>query len=57
MIPGDRGGRGMGVLTGKLLRISIGKVDGWLILPPSPSMIFPATKAAEINDNGDNQNQ
>jgi hypothetical protein len=29
----------------------------WLILPPSPSMIFAATKAAEINHNGDNQNQ
>jgi len=28
-----------------------------LILPPSPSMIFAATKAAEINHNGDNQNQ
>jgi hypothetical protein len=28
-----------------------------LILPPSPSMIFAATKAAEINHNGDKQNQ
>jgi hypothetical protein len=29
----------------------------YLILPPSSSMIFAATKAAEINHNGDKQNQ
>jgi hypothetical protein len=29
----------------------------YLILPPSPSMIFAAAKAAEINHNGDQKNQ
>ena len=28
-----------------------------LLLPSSPSMIFAATNAAEVNHNGDNQNQ